>query len=156
MSELTKINFQIIEFQPKYQHQIIDLIGGVLKELKVIPQSNKSLGDEDLYKIAEVYKDRGRFWIAIIDNKVIGTVAVREMGQSVAKLNRMFVLTKYHGTGVGQSLLDHALKFAKQQEYTSIILNTHLLMKRAHRFYEKNGFKIINEGNDKYHYRLAL
>ena len=78
------------------------------------------------------------------------------MGGNTAKLNRMFVLSNYHGKGVGQALFDHAIAFAKKQGYKEIILNTHFLMKRAHRFYEKNGFKQVRKEQDKYHYKMDL
>lgn len=156
METSSNVNFQIIEFQPQYRDQVIDVIGKVLRQLKVILQSDEPLTDEDLYKIPEVYSGKGKFWVAIYDGKVIGTVAIKDMGQQVAKLNRMFVLFDYHGKGVGQGLLNEALAFAKDQGYKEIILNTHKLMKRAHHFYEKNGFRMVGKKSDKYHYRLDL
>jgi len=148
--------FQIVEFEQKYQNQVIDIVGKGLMELKVISESNEPLQDEDLYRIPEVYKNRGRFWVALEGNKIIGTIAIRDMGGSTAKLNRMFVLSNYHGKGVGQALFDHAIAFARKMEYKEVILNTHLLMKRAHHFYEKNGFKKIGKEKDKYHYKMDL
>jgi GNAT superfamily N-acetyltransferase len=49
-------------------------------------------------------------------------VAIRDMGGNVAKLNRMFVLVDYHGTGIGQILLDQALDFASEKKFSKIIL----------------------------------
>jgi len=94
--------------------------------------------------------------LIFLGKKVIGTVAIRDMGGDTAKLNRMFVLSNYHGKDVGQTLLDHAIAFAKKQGYKEVILNTHLLMKRAHHFYEKNGFKKVKKEQDKYHYKMDL
>lgn len=157
MEEKEKIrDFQIIEFQPKYQSMVIDLIGKVLRDQKVIPDSTEPIDDEDLHQIPNVYSGKGRFWVAIHKEHVIGTVAIRDMGGNTAKLNRMFVDTQLHGTGIGQTLLDHALDFVRQQGFKEIVLNTHLLMKRAHHFYEKNGFQKVKEVSDKYHYQLSL
>lgn len=149
-------NYKIVEFRPEYRNRVIEIVGKGLMELGVIPKLEKPLNDEDLYKIPKVYKERGRFWVAVENDRVIGTVAIRDMGSNVAKLKRMFVLSSYHGTGIGQALLNHAIKFTKQQGYKEIILNTHLLMKGAHHFYEKNGFKKVGKDLDKYHYRLEL
>lgn len=149
-------DYKIVEYRPIYQQQVIEIIGRLLQDLNVIPKSDEPLDDEDLYKIPEVYSGKGRFWVAIKGDKVIGTVSIRDMGNSVAKLNRMFVSTDYHGTGVGKSLLDHAIKFAKKKNFKKIILNTHLNMTRAHKFYEKNGFIRVAEDSDKYHYQLDL
>lgn len=149
-------DFQIVEFQPKYQTMVIDLIGQVLRDQKVIPDSTEPIDDEDLHHIPRIYSGKGRFWVAIHKENVIGTVAIRDMGGNTAKLNRMFVETQFHGAGIGQILLDYALGFAREQGFGEIILNTHLLMKRAHRFYEKNGFQKVKKVSDKYYYRLIL
>jgi N-acetylglutamate synthase-like GNAT family acetyltransferase len=151
-----KINCEIVEFNEGHRDQVIKVIDTVLKNLEVIPASDELIDDEDLYKIPEVYKGRGRFWVALEQGRVIGTVAIREIDSNVAKLNRMFVLMEYHGTGAGQTLLNKALDFARQQGYKEVILNTHLLMKRAHHFYEKNGFVKIREDDEEYHYKLIL
>lgn len=147
---------KIIEFKPKFQRGVVVLIDEILKELKVIPDEEKLIDDEDLFKIPKVYSGKGRFWIAIVGNEVVGTVAIRDMGKGKAKLNRMFVKKQLRGTGLGQKLLNRALRYAKKQRFENILLNTHFLMKRAHRFYEKNGFKKTGKGEDKYYYSLAL
>lgn len=87
---------------------------------------------------------------------MVGTAAIKEIDITTAKLKRMFVLTKYHGLGVGQALLDHAIKFARSNGYKEIVLNTHFVMKRAHRFYEKNGFIKTCEDEVKYSYKFII
>ncbi|MFH0749931.1 MAG: GNAT family N-acetyltransferase [Candidatus Gottesmanbacteria bacterium] len=149
-------DFQIVEFQPKYQTMVIDLISKVLRDQKVIPDSTEPIDDEDLHYIPRIYFGKGRFWVAVHKENVIGTVAIRDTGGNTAKLNRMFVETQFHGTGIGQTLLDYALGFAREQGFREIILNTHLLMKRAHRFYEKNGFQKVKKVSDTYHYQRSL
>jgi GNAT superfamily N-acetyltransferase len=154
--EVQKRTFEIIEFTKPYQEQVVMLITQVLKDQHVISKDVIAIDDEDLFRIPEIYSGRGRFWIAIENDTVVGTVAIREVDKNTAKLHRMFVLTQYHGKGVGPALLQHAIEFAKQQGYKEIILNTHHLMHRAHRFYEKNGFTRIGDTADKFSYKLLL
>lgn len=149
-------NFQIIEYQQEYADRIIKVIDTVLKDIGTIPKSDELIDDEDLQHIGKIYTGRGRFWIALFNNKIIGTVAIREIDHNTAKLNRMFVLTDYHGTGIGQELLAKAVTFARSQNYKKIVLNTHKTMHRAHKFYENNGFQRVGEDNDKYHYTLSI
>lgn len=149
-------NFIIRTFKTKDMDQVINVIDRVLKDIEVIPESEKLINDEDLFRIPKVYKDRGRFWIATENKKVIGTVAIRDMGNNIAKLNRMFVLIEYHGSGIGQKLLNTAINFAINQKYSEIILNTDVLMHRAHHFYEKNGFVKYAKDQKEFHYRLVL
>lgn len=149
-------DYQIVEYTPQHMKQVIDVISRVLRDQQVIPDSDEPIDDEDLYRIPELYTGRSRFWICVSSGTIIGTVALREMSTTTATLSRMFVLTAYHGQGIGQLLFDHAIQFARSQSYKKIVLNTHLLMKRAHRFYERNGLKRVAEDSEKYHYELDL
>jgi N-acetylglutamate synthase-like GNAT family acetyltransferase len=148
--------YRIVEYEPSYEDGVKIVIGKVLKGIGVLPDLEGPVDDEDLSKILEIYSGRGNFWVALERGRVIGTVAIRDMGGETAKLNRMFVLIDYHGKGVGQALFEKALSFAKKQGFKKLILNTHTLMSRAHHFYEKNGFRRIRQDNDKYYYELNL
>jgi GNAT superfamily N-acetyltransferase len=132
------------------------VIGNTLADIAVIDRKNLPLDDDDLQKISEIYSGKGKFFVAVRDNKVVGTVAIRDMGNQTAKLNRMFVLLEYHGSGIGQRLYEHAEKFAKEQGFRKIILNTHELMHRAHKFYERNKFVKISKNGEKYYYEKSL
>ncbi len=144
-------DFKIEVYSDKYKDQVIDIIGQTLAEISVIDKKDLPIDDEDLQKIAEIYSGKSRFWVALDNDDVIGTVAIKDLGQNVAKLKRMFVLVHYHGSGVGQKLLNHATDYAKGQGFIKLILNTHNLMKRAHRFYEKNDFVRRDKKGDKFY-----
>lgn len=155
------LDISLVKYTDKYQKQVVDLVGTILCELDVVPPSELPLDDEDLYHITDVYKGRGGFWVAVTTNdKVVGTVGIKEMDDTKAKLKRMFVSPHYRGTGIAQKLLDTAIASAKQAGFVTLELNTHLNMKRAHRFYEKNGFKKTDGGSTdsvcSYHYLREL
>jgi len=145
-------DIKIEEYSDTYKSQVRDVIGKTLANVSVIDPKSLPIDDEDLNEIEKVYSGKGKFWVALKDKKVIGTVAIRDLKSGEAKLNRMFVLIEHHGDGTGQKLLNYALDFAKKQGFKKIILNTHILMRRAHRFYEKNGFIRVNKTGDKYNY----
>lgn len=146
---------QIIEFKNKYTEQIKNLIHSILQEMKT-PFGSELEGDPDLDQILQIYKGNSRFWIAVENGEVLGTVAIKKFSRDTAILKRMFVKISMHGKGVGQSLLDYALKFAGEQGYKNIILNTHETMVRAQKFYEKNGFIKIGEHQGSYRYKKEL
>lgn len=149
-------SIEIIEFNPEYEQPVKDLIHLVLKSLGIVNKYPEINRDTDLDYILEKYKGRGRFWLALRDKELIGTVAIEEVDAEIAKLKRMFVLPEYQGTGIGQRLFNTALDFAKEQGYKKIKLNTDKIMNRAHRFYERNGFHKIGEDEDRLFYEMNL
>ncbi|MEK7598017.1 MAG: GNAT family N-acetyltransferase [Patescibacteria group bacterium] len=148
---MTDYKIEINEYSEKYRDKIKNVIGKILADISVIDQRSLPIDDEDLNKIDKIYSGKGRFWVAIKDGHVIGTVAIKDLGDKIARLKRMFVLIDYHGSGVGQKLLNHATNFAKNQGFIKIILNTHKVMKRAHKFYEKNNFIRKDKKGDKFY-----
>jgi N-acetylglutamate synthase-like GNAT family acetyltransferase len=156
MSEMLQTHREIKEFESQYQSQVLELIDTLLRQQGVIPNDSKKIDDEDLFHIPDVYTGRGKFWVAVENGMVVGTVAIRDTGGQKAKLNRMFVRQELHGTGLGQELLNTAISFAKQQGFIELFLNSHISMKRAHHFYEKNGFKKTGEKQDSYTYTLVV
>lgn len=143
---------RIIPFSSEYTEQVITLIDSTLRAIGVLEQDAPPIDDDDLNRIDEVYGKNGGFWVAVDGDHVVGTVAVRDAGDQIALLNRMFVDMQRHGSGIGQRLFDHALQFARSHGYTDMILNTHEKMTRAHRFYEKNGFTQVRKIGDKFRY----
>ena len=147
---------QIVEFAPEHAGQVIALISRVLRDQKVLPESDEPIRDDDLYHIAENYREPGRFWVYLSGERVLGTVALLESTSSTAQLKCMFVATACHGQGIGQALLDRALDFARARQYSEMILSTHPLMQRAHRFYERNGFARAADIGENHAYLLKL
>jgi GNAT superfamily N-acetyltransferase len=148
---------QIIEFKAARYEEVIDLIRSVLNFIGLNPEKYPDLTrDISLENILSTYKGRSRFWIALVDGGVIGTVAIEEKDSEVAKLKRMFVIPEYHGKGVAQELMDTALAFAIANGYKTISLNTDRVMHRAHRFYERNGFWRTGEDTNRFFYVRSL
>lgn len=106
--------------------------------------------------IREVYTGRGRFWVALDGDAIIGTVAIREVSQATAELKRMFVDRRQRGKRIGLALMNHAVQFARTAGYREVQLDTSPLMHRAHRFYEQYGFQETGEDGQKIHYQLPL
>ena len=102
----------------------------------------------DLNEIPAFYQiNNGNFWIAKIDDKIIGTISLLDIGNCQAALRKMFVDKNYRGKefGVGQKLLDTLIEWARHKGFTEIFLGTTEKFTRAQRFYEKNDFKEIGK-----------
>ncbi len=154
-----------------------DMAGGVIDLILPIQQDEFgvaiSLADQpDLSDIPGFYQHgAGGFWVAIddqSDGKVIGTIALIDIGSGAAALRKMFLGADYRGggRGIAAKLLATLIDHGRAQGLTQIILGTTPMMAGAHRFYEKNGFQEIDESDlpqafpvmavDKRFYRLTL
>lgn len=87
----------------------------------------------------------GQFWLAELDGQAVGTIALKDIGDGAVALRKMFVKPVARGAiGTAQALLDTALTHARQQGVEAVWLGTTDAFKAAHRFYEKNGFGLVD------------
>jgi ribosomal protein S18 acetylase RimI-like enzyme len=80
-------------------------------------------------------------WIVEDDARVVGSVAMRAVGDGEAELKRMYLLPEARGRGLGRRLLDVALGWARDAGLASIRLDTTADMTAARALYESAGFR---------------
>ena len=109
----------------------------------------------------------GQFWLAELDGQAVGTIALKDIGDGAVALRKMFVRPVARGpAGAAQALLDAALAHCRAHGVTAVWLGTTDRFKAAHRFYEKNGFALVDAADlpaafprmavDTRFYRLSL
>jgi N-acetylglutamate synthase-like GNAT family acetyltransferase len=138
------MTIKIAPFQPAYAHGIAELILGIQQHEFGIPITLEE--QPDLCDISGFYQQgSGNFWVAVCDERVVGTIALLDIGDGQSALRKMFVATDYRGArpGVAHQLLATLLNHARQERLREIYLGTTDKFLAAHRFYEKNGFKRI-------------
>ena len=132
---------RIHEFSSEYQEEVLNLILTIQqKEFEI---SITAEDQPDLRNIKGFYqKGAGNFWVALLNDKVIGTISLLDIGNGRAALRKMFVDKAYRGERyqVAFRLLDTLLKWARSEKIKEIYLGTTSKFLAAHRFYEKNGF----------------
>ena len=139
---------EIAIYSDKHKEGVVKLINDI-QELE-FGRHSKS-GRPDLYRIGEVYqKNRGNFWIALDDDKVVGTIGLSDYGKGMGYLERFYVAKELRRQGLGSKLFSILLKFAEDNKYKEIFLSTHDDKVAAKSFYLKNGFKRINSLPDDY------
>jgi GNAT superfamily N-acetyltransferase len=102
----------------------------------------------DLCAIPAYYQQgAGNFWVALDQEKVVGTIALKDIGHHDVALRKMFVATEYRGTAwdVAAKLLHGSLDWATRHAVQSVFLGTTDKFRAAHRFYEKHGFSLIDK-----------
>lgn len=99
-------------------------------------------------KIEEVYNKPGqKYWVAVTEEEVAGTIGIVLFDNDKAVLKRMMVGKKFRGEefGTAASLMKVALDWAKSQGAVEVYLGTMSQFAAAQKFYRKNGFSEIAE-----------
>lgn len=142
---MSEIRIEI--FTEAHKEEVIKLILGLQVAEFGIPITLEQ--QPDLKRVQEFYQtNKGNFWVAKIQDDIIGTIALLDIGYNKAALRKMFVNKNYRGQeyAVGQKLLNALIDWAEQKEIKEIFLGTTEKFIRAQRFYEKNGFKEVEKG----------
>jgi len=136
----------IAEFDRSQADRVADLILSIQRDEFGLPVSLQS--QPDLLDIDAFYRvGAGDFWVALDGGDVVGTIALLDIGNGQAALRKMFVRASHRGTkhGVAQVLLMTLLGTARMRGITEVWLGTTSRFLAAHRFYEKNGFKEVEQ-----------
>jgi GNAT superfamily N-acetyltransferase len=132
---------KIIEFEPQYQDETV-------RHLLEVQNDEFNLGlttadQPDLVDIRASYKESGgNFWLALDDNGcVVGTIGLFDLGGKNADLRRMFVKPGFRGKGgAGRLLVEILIRWAGENQFENIYLETNSVFKAAVKFYPKVGF----------------
>ena len=104
--------------------------------------------DDNLGRFSEIYNTEGNKYWVIEDEKgnIVGGVGIGflEDTEGVCELQKMYCLPEVRGTGISHELMKIALNYAKKY-YKKCYLETLDNMIAAQKFYEKFGFKRIDE-----------
>ncbi|XP_066282460.1 N-acetylaspartate synthetase-like [Branchiostoma lanceolatum] len=91
-------------------------------------------------------KAGSKFWVAVCDGRVIGTVAVDRASDTEAELKRMSVLPEYRRRGVATRLMKRFEEFCRSDGVKKMFLLTSKVQLEAVRLYQRSGFAITETG----------
>jgi RimJ/RimL family protein N-acetyltransferase len=99
----------------------------------------------DIKQINDVYMVNGCFWCMYCDNKLIGTIAVRELDTESknAEMKRLYLLKEFQGYGYGNLLFETALKFVKENNFIKVYADTSKDRSVSQHILSKNGFNKV-------------
>ncbi|MBW2604761.1 MAG: GNAT family N-acetyltransferase [Deltaproteobacteria bacterium] len=86
---------------------------------------------------------RGCLYIALDENQPVGCVALRDLGQGICEMKRLYVKKHLRGQKVGRLLAEVIIKAAGDMGYDYMRLDTIPSMKHANMLYNALGFKKI-------------
>lgn len=138
---MSEIKITIRRYEDADFQSISDLIANIHKiEFDITSTQDDKLSLTDINQYYS--KGSSGFWVALVNDKIVGTIALLDITKNAAALQNMFVAADYRGTvsGVANKLLTHLLHESEAQGVRDIFLGTSTALSAAHRFYEKNGF----------------
>jgi len=127
----------IVPFQPGHLDGFRSLVAETLREFGFEPDPEL---DHDLDDPGATYT---ALWVAVDGDEVVGSVALRDLGDGAVQLKRMYLRPDRRGHGLGKQLLALALDWARANGMRSVRLDTSERMVAAQRLYEANGFERV-------------
>ncbi len=135
----------IAPYHDELKDEVIALVTSVQQEFGV----PVTIADQpDLQDIPNVYQQgAGNFWVAMHEGMVIGCIALIDCGQHTGIIRKMFLHPSYRGKdkGISHALLLTLTAWATDNNIRDLFLGTVDKLPAASRFYEKNGFHLIDE-----------
>lgn len=106
---------------------------------------NKSLAEE-IDRIPEYYRQKsGSFWVAILENNVVGMFGLESYGDGDLELRRMYVDPQQRRQGIARRMLQFAEDQSLADGAKQFYLSTSELQEAALAFYTNAGYQLIRE-----------
>jgi GNAT superfamily N-acetyltransferase len=154
-SDLRPLEVRIVPFELRHAVQFRSLVSDTLREFGFEPDSDldPDLADPDMYYAA--------LWLAEEGGQVVGSVALRDLGDGALELKRMYLRPSQRGRGLGRHLLTIAVDWARARGARVIRLDTSERMQAAQALYETYGFRRVpgdapRQGQSRLLYELRL
>ena len=135
-------------FEDQDTNHIVNLILNIQQNEFQVPITINE--QQDLLNIPTFYQQKkGNFWVAKFNDEVVGTIALIDCGDNIGTIRKMFVKKEFRGKehGIAQRLLNTLEESARTNTIKSLYLGTLERLEAAIRFYERNGFTLIQKQN---------
>ena len=130
---------KIRRFNPGDENSIKELILQIMNT--EFGEDASAYPTEDIEDLERSYGGLGEaFFVALDDEKIVGTVGIKKEDKRVALLRRLFVAAPYRQRQIGIKLIDQAIQFCHQVGYEEIVFKTTSRMERAIKVCQKQGF----------------
>ena len=152
----------MIEIRPIQQNEWMQAKRVVYRVAYVIFSGSRPLEDfiayhesihelKDMDDIQKNYFENGGIFLGMFnDGEMICTGAIRKLDDEMCELKRLWLLTEYHGQGLGYQMLQELLSIAKRMGYKRMRLETDpVAQSRALNFYRQIGFSKIPGYSDR-------
>jgi putative acetyltransferase len=123
---------------------VIALIGRVFAEHGWIWQPATEV--PDLFDFSAHYEgDRGGFWVARAEERVVASVGVERVDDNTGELHRLYVDPEWRRRGLGDALVLNALEWCRTRGIRRMVLWSDTRFENSHRLYTRLGFQRLGE-----------
>jgi putative acetyltransferase len=97
--------------------------------------------EKELQTLHQVYaQPKGCIILAKEEEKVVGCIALKPIGDGVCEMKRLYVRPIARGKSLGKILVEELIDFAKKAEYKTMKLDTLTTLTQAVELYRSMGF----------------
>jgi GNAT superfamily N-acetyltransferase len=101
---------------------------------------------EEIDRISAYYGQRnGGFWVAIQNDKLVGTFGLERVSTDAMELRRMYVDPGTRRRGIARQMLRFAEDECRQRKVRKLELSTSELQNAAIKFYKNVGYRLVSE-----------
>ncbi|WP_431241540.1 GNAT family N-acetyltransferase [Flavobacterium sp. P21] len=137
---VTQNKIEIIPFSPDLKEHIKTLnIAWLEKYFRVEDKDKITLSNPQ----EEIIDKGGMIFYAKYNDEILGTVSLLKENDFTFELSKMAVSDKAQGLGIGNKLLEHCIKIAKEKDMKTLFLYSNTALLPAIHLYKKFGFKEI-------------
>ncbi|MFC0184420.1 Acetyltransferase (GNAT) family protein [Pseudarcicella hirudinis] len=135
-------SFKIIPYQPDYKEDFKRInVEWIEKYFKIEEHDLEQLDAPD-----NITANGGQIFLALVNEEVVGTVALIHDGNQVFELAKMAVSPKAQGLGIGKTLCKTAIQEAKNRDAKRLYLLSNTQLTPALKIYENLGFTEVPIG----------
>ncbi|WP_269242826.1 GNAT family N-acetyltransferase [Flavobacterium limnophilum] len=137
----------IVPFSPDLKEAIKNLnLEWLEKKFKVEPQDELMLSNPQ----GEIIDKGGMIFYAKYDGKIVGTASLLKIDETTFELSKMAVTDAVQGLGIGNQLMEHCIKIAREKKIKKLVLYTNRKLSPALNLYIKYGFQEVGMAESLY------
>lgn len=132
-----------MNFEIRNGHDYIDEVKDLFVEY--VRSLGVSANVREFHGLEDKYKGEGEaLYIAFIDNKPAGCVALRNVDSKTAAMKRLYVRPAFRHSSLGTNMAKLVVEDAREFGYKTLLLDTLPSMENAKELYTTLGFKKLD------------
>lgn len=133
-----------MNFEIRNGHDYIDEVKDLFVEY--VRSLGVSASLREFHGLEDKYKGEGEaLYIAFIDNKPAGCVALRNVDNNTAAMKRLYVRPAFRHSSLGSNMAKLVMEDAREFGYKTLLLDSLPSMENAKELYTNLGFKKLDD-----------